>query len=495
MKKMTAVIVLFCIFLNIGGVFAQGEFVGTFTFKDGVVFINGCSIPSVQMPNGYVYIQADNLENYGFDVSKENGEYIINRNNKKTISPVIKSEEVKVYTSDVKVYLDSETPANVYETEDGEVIVQCDELAKYGSFDWNGEVGTIQIDFQDNVINFNSVAGISDINEIGSGAIVYEDGRCADLSQEDLNSFLSVYDGFVYDRVVGALPTTEYYIKLWNKDKTKSYIVYSNSGVIGGKYGEEFEYDGNIRNNYVYYLPYVGNARNALYTKNTEIYMKYKDSTKEFSDEYSADLPSDNLLMTIGCSDWAESEIQKAASLNLMIYDVQDMYREKITRRDFCKLAYRLIATEYNAESDSRMGAWNVIEKVIDERGLRDIYESTTFADDGYYEVQFLAAAGIVNGMGDGTFAPEENITREQAAAILYRMAEFLNKDTTPVSESIAYDDEYEISDWAKENVTMISQMGIMNGVGENKFEPDGTYTVEQAILTMSRLYKINLKN
>ena len=132
---------------------------------------------------------------------------------------------------------------------------------------------------------------------------------------------------------------------------------------------------------------------------------------------------------------------------------------------------------------------------MIDERGLRDIYESTTFTDDGYYEVQFLAAAGIVNGMGDGTFAPEENITREQAAAILYRMAEFLNKDTTPVSESIDYDDEYEISDWAKENVTMISQMGIMNGVGENKFEPDGTYTVEQAILTMSRLYKINLKN
>lgn len=41
-----------------------------------------------------------------------------------------------------------------------------------------------------------------------------------------------------------------------------------------------------------------------------------------------------------------------------------------------------------------------------------------------------MAAAGIVQGMDDGSFAPDKSITREEAAAILYRMAEFLGNKT-----------------------------------------------------------------
>ena len=44
--------------------------------------------------------------------------------------------------------------------------------------------------------------------------------------------------------------------------------------------------------------------------------------------------------------------------------------------------------------------------------------------------------------MGDGTFAPDEYITREQAATILYRMAEFLGNKTIPTATKISYTDE-----------------------------------------------------
>ena len=44
--------------------------------------------------------------------------------------------------------------------------------------------------------------------------------------------------------------------------------------------------------------------------------------------------------------------------------------------------------------------------------------------------LKFLSGTGIIYGMGDGTFAPEESITREQAATILYRTAEFLGNKT-----------------------------------------------------------------
>jgi len=99
----------------------------------------------------------------------------------------------------------------------------------------------------------------------------------------------------------------------------------------------------------------------------------------------------------------------------------------------------------------------------------------------------------IKTGMGDKTFAPDENITREQAAAILYRMAEFLgNKTLIKPSYNKIYDDENKISDWALSSVASMKAMGIMKGTSETEFSPEETYTAEQAIATMLRLYECN---
>ena len=47
--------------------------------------------------------------------------------------------------------------------------------------------------------------------------------------------------------------------------------------------------------------------------------------------------------------------------------------------------------------------------------------EEVTFSDCESESVLLAARCGIVKGMGDGTFLPKENITREQAATMLYR--------------------------------------------------------------------------
>ena len=93
--------------------------------------------------------------------------------------------------------------------------------------------------------------------------------------------------------------------------------------------------------------------------------------------------------------------------------------------------------------------------------------------------------------MNDGTFAPEENITREQAAAILYRTAEFLgNKTMFKPEHGTHYDDNKSISDWAKMPVDSMNAMGIMKGVSEKIFEPKKYYTFEQAVATLLRMYE-----
>lgn len=78
------------------------------------------------------------------------------------------------------------------------------------------------------------------------------------------------------------------------------------------------------------------------------------------------------------------------------------------------------------------------------------------------------------------------------AAAILYRIAKFLGNKTMPTAVNAVYADEDKISDWAKSSVACMNAMGIMNGVSENEFAPKQTYTAEQAVATMLRMYEYN---
>lgn len=349
---------------------------------------------------------------------------------------------------------------------------------------------------------FSDIWDIKDINDIHSGVIVGADGKCADIEREDLEKWFNTYINFTYyDRVIAPKKgyiLEDYYIKLWNKDKTEAYIIYNNSGVIVGEFGEPCKSHGEVKENYVWYLPYIGNARSALYTANTTLFQKYLNEKSDtfvntLRDKAPDDeeiIPQNNLLNTDGASDWSRGEIQRSAACNLLPYELTQNYTKNITRKEFCDLIYRLIATEFSPVSDSRMGQWSAIDSVIYERGLTDKVNSISFSDCEDDKIKFLSGADIIYGMGDGTFAPDESITREQAATILYRTAQFLGNKTIPTSAKLPYADEREISNWAKTSVATMKVMDIMKGVSESEFAPKGTYTVEQAIATMVRLYE-----
>ena len=52
------------------------------------------------------------------------------------------------------------------------------------------------------------------------------------------------------------------------------------------------------------------------------------------------------------------------------------------------------------------------------------------------------------------------------------------------------FTDNNEISDWAKSHVERVSDFGIMNGVGDDKFDPKGTVTREQIAVIASNIVK-----
>ena len=112
----------------------------------------------------------------------------------------------------------------------------------------------------------------------------------------------------------------------------------------------------------------------------------------------------------------------------------------------------------------------------------------TPFTDtDSSAAVSALYTAGIIRGKSDTVFDPDALITREEAATILDAAFRFLGLEEAGEGET--FSDSGEISDWAARAVSRMSAAGILQGVGDGRFSPKGSYTREQAVMTMLRLY------
>ena len=173
-------------------------------------------------------------------------------------------------------------------------------------------------------------------------------------------------------------------------------------------------------------------------------------------------------------SDWAKSDIEKAIALNIINVGGNYNFPAPITREEFCELIYNY--------------CYNVIKEVDTVTG------ENKFTDTTNSKIIRLNAMGIINGKSETEFAPNDLLTREEAAVILNRM---VNKTVpVPVTEMyFAFDDEASISAWASDSIQIMCNMGVMNGVGDNKFAPKETYTTEQAIATIVRVYAAQSAN
>lgn len=93
------------------------------------------------------------------------------------------------------------------------------------------------------------------------------------------------------------------------------------------------------------------------------------------------------------------------------------------------------------------------------------------------------AAAGIVMGT-DGKFYPDDNITRQDAAVILYRA---INKTVSMQEGYVFFNDESKIADYSSHAIRALAEQNIINGVGNNLFEPESFTTRGQAAALICR--------
>ena len=125
-------------------------------------------------------------------------------------------------------------------------------------------------------------------------------------------------------------------------------------------------------------------------------------------------------------------------------------------------------------------------------------YETNSFTDvqnDSFYHpyIEWAYSKGVVYGIGDGTFAPDKSITREEMAVIFERYAKVMGCKIPVTREASVYEDKEQIGTEYGESVKAMQQAGIMMGIDGNKFNPKGNATRAEVSAMLSRYIKLTI--
>ena len=107
--------------------------------------------------------------------------------------------------------------------------------------------------------------------------------------------------------------------------------------------------------------------------------------------------------------------------------------------------------------------------------------------------IGWAAENGIVTGYSAQTFGPTDSVTREQLAAILYRYASYKGYDTTARADLSRFVDSSKVSFWAQEALSWANAAGLVNGMPGNLLAPQGTADRSQTAAILHR-FCINVK-
>ena len=186
---------------------------------------------------------------------------------------------------------------------------------------------------------------------------------------------------------------------------------------------------------------------------------------------------------------WAVEEVGKAANHYLIPSEISNRYTAPITRDHFMLLINSLFLSKTAQDGPNRgMGLIDFAARKnlsVYDCPFEDV-NNRYFGDSSHDYVVAANKLGILNGKSDTVFDPNGLLTRQEAATILYRTAKVLGVDFS-YSES-SYGDSGSVADWAIEGIGYVTTKGIMNGTGNNMFEPQGTYTYQQAYITVYRM-------
>ena len=112
-------------------------------------------------------------------------------------------------------------------------------------------------------------------------------------------------------------------------------------------------------------------------------------------------------------------------------------------------------------------------------------FKSNNFKDvnsDAYYApyIAWAESVGITKGRGDGNFAPDKEITREEMAVMMVKFLKLSGKKLNAKGRGGAFKDDENIESWAKEAVVEMAKLGLVKGMEDGSFSPKTQFTRAQ---------------
>ncbi|WP_173224413.1 glycerophosphodiester phosphodiesterase family protein [Paenibacillus alba] len=180
---------------------------------------------------------------------------------------------------------------------------------------------------------------------------------------------------------------------------------------------------------------------------------------------------------------WAKADIELLAN-KLVVDGVSDSRFEadrSITRAEFAALLVRSLGLSMEASKTT---------------SFKDVAASDWFAD----VAGSAASAGLLSGYEDGTFRPNQEITREEQAAMVVRAMSFVGIDTRVSSakrdETLASFQDADQIIWAQSEMAAAIQLGLMNGMAADTLASSSYATRAQSVVMLKRLLvKANFLN
>jgi hypothetical protein len=137
----------------------------------------------------------------------------------------------------------------------------------------------------------------------------------------------------------------------------------------------------------------------------------------------------------------------------------------------------------------TRAEAASVLKRIIaPEKTVSDFSSFSDIKSDAWYndDIVFIEKEGLISGFDDGTFRPNDEMTRAQFASLI---ANYLKLEDNGSGANFSDVKNH----WAKKSIDMLSSRGIMNGKSKDKFYPDDKITRAEAATTFNKILDRNI--